>query len=73
NALGYSTFRCDPDLGVLQPPPQMMRGPLHDGGGPPRMLGPPPVRARLGMPPPSVFCRLYNSKVVRSFLHFVML
>ncbi|GJS87981.1 hypothetical protein Tco_0770617 [Tanacetum coccineum] len=45
------------------PPPQMMRGPLHDGGGPPRMLGPPPVRARLGMPPPSVFCRLYNLKV----------
>ncbi|GKB73675.1 hypothetical protein Tco_0935087 [Tanacetum coccineum] len=55
------------------PPPQMIRGPPPTGGGPPRMLGPPPVGAKLGMPPPGVFCRLYKLKVVRSFLHFVML
>ncbi|GJY26315.1 hypothetical protein Tco_0401041 [Tanacetum coccineum] len=36
------------------PPPQMMRGPPPAGGGHPRMLGPPPVGAILGMPPSGI-------------------
>ncbi|GKC88849.1 hypothetical protein Tco_1149498 [Tanacetum coccineum] len=52
------------------PPPQMIRGPPPTGGGPPRMLGPPPVGARLGMPPPGVFLQVVQLESREKLLAF---